>query len=687
MANFFGSLARKSQIDGLTSPKDEPCPVYALQELVDVVRKADSRAVHDVARYLCTSRLSNKSLVVKTKTLRAIKYVASKGECGEFRMAVQQHSGALRECVNFSCPADPMKGSKPAEGVRQAAKEAIHSVFSTDTGDSGAGRQHTMQGFGSTSEKASTMFSVSSSSGSGSNASSAASGSKGSGIRLSWGGRSNGSHTQAPQFAGSLDNSPRSPAIRKGPMSAPFRESQGPAVPMPSHFSAAGVGAGTGSRNEPSSSAASIDRIEQMLEQVCTRKGMKLQPAAEDVKKYVSAAQDVHLEDLWLTLKVKLSEGPWQQQYIGLCLLQALTGCHNKAFGNAVCAHVAGDCACVQRLAAAQHKTLSGKAKSLLAKISPGSSGAATAQAQQPQQQQQQQFFDSAQPQGGDLLDLGLDAAPPAIAPAPPQQVDLLQELGGQPAQQQQQHQQQQLPPAPTPAPAQAPAAVGATGDLFAGLSVAGGGPPPPQPAPAAAASAGGASLFDGMAINADPVVPPAAQQSQQQVNSSSGGNGAAAAAAAEDPVRRAMSPLSPAAAAPGGQPQMQAAVSPPFGPQGMGMGAGMGMMGMGMNPMQMQAMQQQQMMMMMMQQQQQQQMMMAQQQQPNMMMMMGMQPPPPNMMMPQQMPPPAMMQSQKAGAMGGGGMPQQATAAATTKKSEPAFNFVQDHMKSLKGG
>ena len=162
--------------------------MYALQELVDLVRKSDARAVDQVASYLCTSRLAHKSPVVKLKALKAIKYVAAKPECSAFRSAVQQHAGVLREHSNFSCSADPMKGNRPAELVRQAAKEAIHAIYSTDSsyGNDGS-RGQAMQGFGSggastsngeesASMRAASMFTRKGSDG----------GSGGFGVRLSW---------------------------------------------------------------------------------------------------------------------------------------------------------------------------------------------------------------------------------------------------------------------------------------------------------------------------------------------------------------------------------------------------------------------------------------------------------------------------------------------------------------------
>ena len=415
MANFFGSIARKSQIDSLTSSKDEASAVYALQELADLVKNADEKTVSQIASYMCTGRLSNKSAVVKRKTLRAIKYIASKPECLSFRSAVQQHSSSLRDCVNFTCPADPLKGNKPAESVREAAKEAIHTIFSTDSGN--VSQQNSMQGFGSTTSandpqrqsaqaKASSMFSLKSEVT----------------RRLSWS-RSGDNGQQNPQVAGS----PRGMYNRQeGFNQEPSKNTSAP-VPVPIAYNS--------SRNEPSSSEASMGRIQQLLEKVCQRKGVKLQPPADQVRVFVSAAQDVHVEDLWAALKGKLSaNGSWQQQYITLCLLQAVMDCHNDGYRKAVCDFVAGDVSCIQHLGNVQHATLSHKARSVLSKLSGSVGGqghghttsqSAVASSAQPTATAAAVSSHQGQMQA-DLLDLGLGGAAPVPNVSQPQEVDLL---------------------------------------------------------------------------------------------------------------------------------------------------------------------------------------------------------------------------------------------------------------------
>ena len=197
VGEMFAKFSSRSKIDAVTSSKDEPTPVYALQELCENLI-ANPSTTESAASYLI-ARLQNKSVIVKQKALRAIKYVASKPDCSSFRMAVQQHAGVLREHASFSCAADPMKGNRPAEQVRQAAKEAIHAIYSTDSSSSASrGNGHAMQGFGSggsgastsqggdESARASSMFSKA---GGGRDRS----GSGGFSVRLSWGGRASAS--------------------------------------------------------------------------------------------------------------------------------------------------------------------------------------------------------------------------------------------------------------------------------------------------------------------------------------------------------------------------------------------------------------------------------------------------------------------------------------------------------------
>lgn len=625
--------------------------MYALQELVDLVRKSDARAVDQVASYLCTSRLVHKSPVVKLKALKAIKYVAAKPECSAFRSAVQQHAGVLREHSNFSCSADPMKGNRPAELVRQAAKEAIHAIYSTDSsyGNDGS-RGQAMQGFGSggastsngeesASMRAASMFTRKGSDG----------GSGGFGVRLSWSRSSNGQNA-GPQFAGSPVHSPRGgPNGSDAAISSAGADQASQGVPVPI--------TATLPRNEPSSSESSIHRMEQILDKICTRKGMKLQPPADEVKKYVSAAQDVHIEDLWLTLKLKLSHEPWQQQYIGLCLLQALLGCHNKTFGSAVRAQAASDSTCVHNLCSAQNATLSNKARGILAKLSKGQSSPAQPQAPPPIHQQQQQH------QQPDLLDLGLGSAP--VGQSQPQ------------------------------------AAVPGAGDLLQGLEVA------PSTSAAATASAAAANIFEGLSVSdggghpaapaptqvaAPPSVPPPAASGQVEGGLFAGLDvtqkpPAAAAAPAQqqpppvvglNPTPRP--PMSPPPMSPPPQVANAGVPMPPMMAPGMvGMPGGYGP-GPVPNPMQMQ-----QMMMQHQQQMQMQQMMMHQQ------------------IMMQQQQPMGMGGMMGGGVMGGMGfgeaaapLPQRSPGPLSPARNstmidgrarpEPAFDFVQDHMQNLKG-
>ncbi|UPQ97330.1 hypothetical protein HOP50_01g06210 [Chloropicon primus] len=601
---FF--LARKSQIDSLTSTKDEPTPIYGLQELAKLV-SSDSSSVDSVASYLCTTRLAHKSPVVKQKVLKAIKYVASKPECSSFRSAVQQNAGALREHANFSCAADPLKGNRPAELVRQAAKEAIHAIYSTDSSWDGSGgsRTQAMQGFGtgvSTSHGSDNAESArSSSSSSGFNRGGRdRSGSGGFGVKLSWG-RSNGNDT-APQFASSPAHSPRGfgegePSNnnnQRGAWGASL-EPQGAPVPISSYSS----------NQQPSSSESSIHRMEAILDKICLRKGMKLQPPAEEVKKYVSAAQDVHIEDLWLTLKIKLSHEPWQQQYIGLCLLQALLGCHNKTFGQAVRDQAGKDSGCVQNLCSAQNATLSTKAKNVLSKLNRGQAQHAARGAQgHPNPQPQPQPQGVPQP---DLLDLGLGA--PAAPGQPQGQADLLQGLevvagGGQ---------------SQAAAPAAAPAS-----DLFAGLSVSNNDGPQKQsqggglanaaaPPAVQQQGAGAGGLFDGLDMNQQGPAKTGPAPVQADLF------GGADAAVQQNTTRPPMSPppMSPPPAMP--PPQGMMPLSQGMMPPSQGM-MPQAMPGMNMNPMMQQQMMQQQMMLqqqMMMQQQQRQMMMQPQMYQP----------------------------------------------------------------------
>ena len=147
--SFLSSYARRSEVDSLTNSKDAPIPMFALEEFASGMAKSDDGVVNDVAKYLCASRVEHKNPVVKLKALKVAKHVASRQGCASFRRALQQNSGHVRTAVTFRCNPDPLKGTKPAEAVREAAKEAIHAIFSTDARQGGPAGRAQMQGFGS----------------------------------------------------------------------------------------------------------------------------------------------------------------------------------------------------------------------------------------------------------------------------------------------------------------------------------------------------------------------------------------------------------------------------------------------------------------------------------------------------------------------------------------------------------
>jgi len=73
-------------------------------------------------------RLASPNADVKFKVLNIIKHVCRKGNPG-FRKAWQRDTLIVKECLQFNCPPDMLRGDEPSRRVREGAKEALEAIF------------------------------------------------------------------------------------------------------------------------------------------------------------------------------------------------------------------------------------------------------------------------------------------------------------------------------------------------------------------------------------------------------------------------------------------------------------------------------------------------------------------------------------------------------------------------------
>ena len=64
----------------------------------------------------------------------------------EFRRSAQRHADAIKACLQFRAPADPLRGDEPARRVRDAAKDALEAIFDNSMPTHGSGGGGGMSG-------------------------------------------------------------------------------------------------------------------------------------------------------------------------------------------------------------------------------------------------------------------------------------------------------------------------------------------------------------------------------------------------------------------------------------------------------------------------------------------------------------------------------------------------------------
>ncbi len=112
-----------------TSNDDNPTPGYVYPELIKLTH-ADVANCDKMSDWLYR-RLQQSSPSVKWKVLLVMKLV-SKGGRMEFKRALQRQNEAVKQCLQFKGPPDPLRGDEPYRKVKDAAKDALEAMFASD---------------------------------------------------------------------------------------------------------------------------------------------------------------------------------------------------------------------------------------------------------------------------------------------------------------------------------------------------------------------------------------------------------------------------------------------------------------------------------------------------------------------------------------------------------------------------
>eukprot|EP00191_Tetraselmis_sp_GSL018_P004299 CAMPEP_0177613428 /NCGR_PEP_ID=MMETSP0419_2-20121207/21957_1 /TAXON_ID=582737 /ORGANISM="Tetraselmis sp., Strain GSL018" /LENGTH=116 /DNA_ID=CAMNT_0019110099 /DNA_START=196 /DNA_END=543 /DNA_ORIENTATION=- len=116
---MLSSVWRSRKVAEATPNDSEPVPMYLLSELQKISRESSDAPAHLGDALI--RRLSHKNPNISMKALRVIKELCT-GGAPEFRRYMQRNASAVREQTSFRAPPDPLRGEKPNQMVREAAK-------------------------------------------------------------------------------------------------------------------------------------------------------------------------------------------------------------------------------------------------------------------------------------------------------------------------------------------------------------------------------------------------------------------------------------------------------------------------------------------------------------------------------------------------------------------------------------
>eukprot|EP01040_Poterioochromonas_malhamensis_P007344 gene7344-7925_t len=116
----------RSLLSNATTQDDAPTPGYMLAE-ISKATLANYQANIQLQDFL-VSRLTHKHHNVKHKCLVIVKHVCRTGR-PEFKREMAKKVDVIKECLQFRGPPDPLRGDEIYKRVRDAAKEALDSIF------------------------------------------------------------------------------------------------------------------------------------------------------------------------------------------------------------------------------------------------------------------------------------------------------------------------------------------------------------------------------------------------------------------------------------------------------------------------------------------------------------------------------------------------------------------------------
>lgn len=320
MAAIIDTVLRFKKVEDATSTKDEPAPVYLLDEIVALANSSPESA-QGIADHVI-KRLGNKSPIVKFKALRLVKHLCLKGAL-QFQRCMQRHSGAIRELQHYRGEQDPLKGDAPNHRVRELAKETTEVLFSVinTAQNSSLSNQGRIQGFGSgVPEGRSGPPSTSGGLPSG--------GSKYVGFGSTPPPSSTPSYSSTnPTIASAVASVTSAASSAMGAMgllrnTPTERSSERSYDSPPRTFDPPTYTSGPTSI--PLTASQVMGSEEQLVDDICTPGGLRAVPDPEDLSRFVAAASNMDGLQIGDLLRQKMEQGTWQVQLRAMAVLHAV---------------------------------------------------------------------------------------------------------------------------------------------------------------------------------------------------------------------------------------------------------------------------------------------------------------------------------------------------------------------------
>ncbi|KAG5180095.1 hypothetical protein JKP88DRAFT_264021 [Tribonema minus] len=126
----------RAMVARATSRDPAPTPGYMYDEIARMTH-ANFEGCKALEGYLL-DRIRVSNAYSKFKCLMIIKHVCLKGR-PEFRKDMQRSVDAIKDCLTFTAPPDPLRGDEPNRRVREAAKETLEALYADSHGPSAIG--------------------------------------------------------------------------------------------------------------------------------------------------------------------------------------------------------------------------------------------------------------------------------------------------------------------------------------------------------------------------------------------------------------------------------------------------------------------------------------------------------------------------------------------------------------------